>query len=282
MITKFKLFESFSEPLFKNESKLKDLLMKDEDFTKGEICYGITNIGYEEWNTHKEWRYDDMLRWITDEFGKVSRFCVLFSAYNGQVCNGGHVQYYDNGYASARSEGCFGNYEDCEKHDDMVELFNELDLDKLPLGQKAYDVMSKFEVDLDDEVEQCGNCGGNGEAQCDTCKGNGTVDCETCGGSGEDSEGEECTECNGNGNVDCDDCDGAGQEKCSECDGDGEYKTGNKVPDTKYWERLDSEWYEINEDFMKQLNAYLGELTLDGEKIGDIVELARQSKKYNV
>jgi len=272
-----KLFEHFSEYLFKNESKLKNLLMEDNDFIKGEICYAISNIGYTKWIAHKDWNYNTMLNWITNEFGKISRFCVAFSTYNGQVCNGGHVQYHDNGYASTNLK----TKDNCENHDEMVDLFSELKLDKLPLGQKVYDVISKFEVELDDEIEACSICGGGGEAECCECQGNGIIECKKCGGSGEDSEGEKCAECE-DGNIECQNCKGTGESVCDQCGGNGEYKTGEKIPDLNTWNRLDTEWYAINDDFMEKLNSYLGTLILDGEKISDLILLASEIKKYNL
>jgi hypothetical protein len=90
-------------------------------------------------------------------------------------------------------------------------------------------------TDLEEHVEECDNCGGDGSRtcalcdgsgtrECSNCDGSGTVECDECDGTGEiDSEdgSETCDECDGEGSYSCNDCAGEGSESCSECGGDG-------------------------------------------------------------
>lgn len=282
-INEFRIYENTQNPLFINQDKLKDLLLKNEDFAIGEVADAITDSAYVEWKNRNNWNYEDAVNWLQENFGNLPAFTMYLNSYNGQVCNGGHHQYFDNGYASANSRGFGAVYHDIDAHDNFVELFKILDISNiLPSGKKAYDVISKFELDLEDEIETCDNCSGNGQVDCSKCSGNGSIDCEECDGSGEDSEGGECSNCDGNGTIDCDECDGKGSEHCDECDGQGEIETGNQNPDTNVWELLDTQWYEINEEFMKEFDDYLKSLTLDGEKISELVDIAYATQAYKL
>jgi len=146
----------------------------------------------------------------------------------------------------------------------------------------VYDVISDFQLELDDDIEECGDCRGNGEIDCNYCDGNGKIECEECHGSGEDSEGEKCSNCDGDGDIECDECRGSGTERCGECNGEGQVNSGNKKPNTSGWDKLDDKWYEINDKFMEEFNDYLKSLTLDGEKMEDLIELADKTQKYNL
>ena len=279
-----KIYESHDEStLFFDEEGLKKILLKDKNFAKGEVYNAIMNIAYDEWQKHQNWTYDQTLSWINQNFGTLPFFITLFGSYDGQVCNGGHFQYYENGYASSDSHGFTGTYKDIEKHENLVEIFKELDLDSiLPSGKIVYDIISRFQLDLDDEIEVCSECDGNGTVDCTECDGNGSTDCKRCGGDGEDEDGEQCEECDGDGSIECEECKGNGYITCEDCDGKGEVETGYEVPDKSEWERLDTEWYKVNVKFINEFNEYLKTLTLEGEKISDLVELAEQSQKYNL
>lgn len=212
MIIKFKIYEKqFLKnlfPDFKNEKKMKSLLLADEDFSKGDVHQGIINIAYEE---YKHNTYDEFLSKIEEKYGQLTYFCILLSNYNAQVCNGGHLQYFDNRYASSGTK-LFGKNRNIDIHDDFVKLFKELEFDEiLPLGEKAYDVISNFDIDYFRDED------------------------------------------------------------------DEEYDI-NDDPLNK----LDDKWYDINEKLMEQFNDYLKRLTLDNNKISDLIEIAKQSKKFNI
>ena len=284
MITKIKIFENSSSSLFKNEHELKEILIKDEDFAKGEVHQAINNIMYDKWEKNNDWGYDNVVEWFSNKFGTLPEFCIYLGSYNGQVCDGGHHQYFDNGYASSESKGMWGSSKDTKKHDEFIHLFKELDLDKIEFGKEAYNIANRFELELDDEYETCSECGGSGDANCEDCNGYGTKECGSCGGSGEDSEDEDeyCSECGGDGEILCDTCSGDGSNRCEECDGSGEYVSEHDVPNTYLWEKLDSEWYKVNDSFMDSFDNYLKTLTLDGEKISDLVETSKETQNFNL
>jgi len=274
-----KIYENNNNLLFKNETKLKNELMFDKDFAKGDVHQGLVNIFYNNWKND----YDSTLEWVDETYGKLALFCMYLGSYNGQVCNGGHSQYFGNGYASLESRGFSGNYTDIDKHDNFVDLFKKLNFNNiLPLGKTVYNIISEFNLDLVEETEDCGSCNGTGQEECYECGGRCRVDCPECGGDGEYGDGEECGECDGNGQIDCPECDGEGDHRCDDCNGTGGYDTGHDMPDTSTWELLDKRWYKINEKFLDEFDAYLKSLTLDGTKIDKLVELSKNTQKFNI
>ena len=265
MITKFKIFENNNSKLFVNEKEIKSLLLNDEDFANDDVFQGIINIAYNKYRDNN-WSYTQFLEWVKENFGDLPLLCVQFGTYIGQIYNGGFVQYFYNGFASKNSQGVSGDYKDLEKHENLVQLFKELGMTKiLPTGQKAYNIMESFELQMTDDVENCGYCGGSGEEDCRECAGDGTFECDECYGSGKNDD-EDCDKCGGDGTLFCDECEGKGHFECENCDGAGEVSTEEK-PYTKDWDELDKKWVEISNDIIKELNNYIKSLTLDGEKI---------------
>ena len=277
-----KIYESYEPKLFIDEAELKKLLMKDKEFANGDVHQALLDIEHEEWQKH-DWSYDEILNWIDQNLGALPLLAMYLAEYNYQVGNGGHAQYFDNGYASSNSGGFGSNYKNIETHENFVELFKELDMPTiLPSGQKAYDIMSKFDLNLIDEIEECQECNGNGTVDCTKCDGDGHIDCPKCNGDGEDEDGNSCDNCDGNGAIDCEDCEGKGYVTCEECDGKGEEVAEEDVADRTGWDALDTKWYIIETQLMKEFDNYLKSLTLDGEKMVDLIELAAQTQKYNL
>ena len=84
----------------------------------------------EGWRPNRPWSHS-LLCWATKEtFGELAEFAVLIGKYNQQVCNGGHHQYWYNHYASDS-----GITEDIYLHTKLEELFEA------------------FIVDLENEIE---------------------------------------------------------------------------------------------------------------------------------
>ena len=102
---------------------------------------GILNLGYAEWQrNHPKWRYPDMVRWVQLMYGNFAYLCVLLGKYHQQVTNGGHMQYWDNGYGGDPSEN------DNHLHHDMLWLMLRMGITKMELGKKAHRVAKSFEV----------------------------------------------------------------------------------------------------------------------------------------
>jgi hypothetical protein len=128
---------------WKNEITATDI--KDND-----IHQAILNIMYNEWRTIKAISYEDMVRKFWGEYGDLAAFAVLIGKYNQQVCNGGHYQYFDNGYAGKNMD------QDISLHKVLIDLFpiellNEKDLFQNTIIQKVYTILNKFNVVLYDD-----------------------------------------------------------------------------------------------------------------------------------
>lgn len=280
MITKFKIFESdLNNNLFKNENELKELLIKDKYFAEGEIFQALVNIGYGEGRSHNE-----VVDWISDKFGELPVLCILLGIYASQVYNGGHYQYFDNGYASSGSFGTNGHYNDIENHEELVYLFETLGIvDLVKKGKEAFNVINNFELEFGDDIETCTNCGGSGTIECYDCGGSSEVNCVNCGGSGENADSDEdCGNCNGDGITPCETCDGEGETECEDCGGSGDYVGERDVIQTRTWDKLDEKWYDISEEFLEEFDKYVKGLNLDGEKISELIKFASTTKNYNL
>lgn len=186
------------------------------------------NVRIDKDDTREAWSYGDMLEDAREKFGELFYVLTMAGKYNQQVGNGGHIQYFDNGYADG--EGGFGSDHNPSNplHREMVKL---IETEILPRAcgeevepiQKALDIMKRFRVRVDLDRYH-------------------TESCEACGGSGnvEDGDGEE--------------------ERCGECDGSGEVEVENdergSVTNRDELDRLDSAWYEIDDDVMKAINSF--------------------------
>jgi len=82
----------------------------------------ILNVCYYKWQHEPEWTYSDMLDYAKETYGDIARFAVLVGKLNQQVCNGGFLQYFDNGYAAVDRTNAY----DFDLQDDLIEyLENE-------------------------------------------------------------------------------------------------------------------------------------------------------------
>jgi hypothetical protein len=89
--------------------------------------------------------------------------------------------------------------------------------------------MVLFQTEMQNHVDECDQCNGNGNMSCDVCDGSGRVECGECSGDGEvygdEGEGPQvCDDCDGEGEVECDNCEGHGDTTCDSCDGSGEFE----------------------------------------------------------
>ncbi len=257
----------------------------DTDSIKvGDFHQAILDVGYDAWNLNKLWSYNDMVEFVKSEYGDKFALLILLGKYNQQVGNGGHVQYFDNGYASVVSSGV-GDHKEVEQHEDMIDMFRKTsELFDIPEGKKIYDIMVEFGGVMEEFVsdERCGECDGDGEIEedCQSCNGDGTIldDCPECGGDGEieDDDGatEECSNCGGVGEVEieCEECGGTGtiSEYCENCDG-----SGYEEKDSISLSRLDDMYYKID-DWEDILNDF-------SEKIlKDKYPVEMKANKYNL
>lgn len=115
----------------------------------------ILDILYAHWDEEKGCTYLEFLELIQDKYGKFAKFLVLAQNYNYQVENGGHMQYFDNGYASEGS-GVFSDHDpEIPLHKEFLNLFETFGFNQTEIGKKVFDISSKFAVKICfDEDEQ--------------------------------------------------------------------------------------------------------------------------------
>lgn len=274
--------ENINQNLFKNKELLFNSLIQDNDFANGDIYQGLVNVFFKEWNNNES--YDDVCKKIENKYGKFAKFLLQFGMYNAQVNNGGHSQYYDNGYASYGSTGFGQTYGNIDLHYDLYILFKKFNFDDiLTNGKELGNILSRFELDMVKDDDNCWECDGEGHINCDSCNGDSEIECEECGGTGQNDENnEDCSNCVGEGYISCDKCRGEGKETCPECDGSGFIESDEEYPETFEWGALDKLFYSIGENVMEEIENYLKNLTLKGEKIKDIAKIAKEKNKYNI
>ena len=104
--------------------------------SNNDIHQAIMNVAYNSYNSYlgelnsklKEenrpqvrWFYSGLCEWTRFQLGDLAEFAVLIGKYNQQVENGGHEQYWFNGYASID-----GRYKDLYLHMDLIEYLEVL------------------------------------------------------------------------------------------------------------------------------------------------------------
>jgi|GEM_PF-6864460 len=208
---------------------LRQKIVNDDDYKNGDVHQAILNVAYDDWqNNDKMQGYRDMIEHTHVTYGPLAAFAVLAGKHNQQVENGGHAQYFDNGYAGGDGPGGRKDESDTELHQMLIEFANQYNISSLSGGSDALEIYNEWKPSQSD----CDECGGNGHYE---------EDCPDCHGQGMDDEGETCEYCDGSG-VD--------QGECSQCWGSGE---GEVTGEADY---LDSAWYKLNGPYMKALNSF--------------------------
>lgn len=102
----------------------------------------ILDVAYNHWKEVGGSMLENLL-WVQETYGDLARFAVQMGKYNQQVQNGGHAQYYFNGYAAAHSDGCDSEHNDTELHDWMLDFMLEDEhLKKLKLTKTVHEIAS--------------------------------------------------------------------------------------------------------------------------------------------
>jgi len=216
-----------------------------------DVWHILTEMGYKEWQNDESDvnTLTDMTDFAREKYGELVEFAILLRNYIGQVNNGGHSQYYSNGYAGSGGGGFSNHGDDMTNHHRLIELYLEL---KDDVGEKEWykpllDIMEDFDIELDDEryeEGQCEDCN-YGQKECEECYGSGSVE-------GEDEDGE-CGSCGGQGSTECDYCDGSGNTEY-----DNENYNEPTYQTIELWKSLDSRLYDLDNkvDFDKVFNEY--------------------------
>ena len=191
-----------------------------ESLGKGEFHQAILDVGYSKWQEQTRWDYRAMLEHTEKTYGVAAKLFILLGKYNQQVNNGGHSQYYANGYGDGA--GGFGDDHDADNplHQEMIALFKKLRLQSLPSGAKLLAILEEFKVETDEEREI-------------------QESCDACGGSGEDGEHGKCP-----------DCGGAGENTVG-----NPYFGG--IENSSELHALDHRYYEISDPWMEELENHI-------------------------
>lgn len=114
----------------------------------------LMDLGYREWQKpeNRKWCYRDMVEWAGETYGEVVKLFILLGAANYQICNGGFLQYFDNGYASGEG-GCHHHDEDILLHKEMLALIGGYGLHLSEIGLEVYAILAAFRIVRDDESE---------------------------------------------------------------------------------------------------------------------------------
>lgn len=112
-------------------------IIREEDCTiRHDYHQTILNIGY-EWLQrveNKNMSYLNMIDYMAETYGEIFAGFILVGKYNQQVCNGGHFQYYDNGYASGEMN--FRNYNfNHPLHQRMIKWFIKINRNNASLPE---------------------------------------------------------------------------------------------------------------------------------------------------
>jgi len=282
-------FIDFNRKIFETKEECPFLFTNSS--TDGEFHQSILDVGYNWWqdNSSDVKSYDDMIYKMEREFGYKFALLILLGKYNQQVGNGGHIQYFDNGYASVDG-GSFGEHKDIELHNQMIEWFKKAGLDDTNTGKNIYDIMLEsgeiFE-DMTGDDEMCDECNGDGEIEedCYECGGSGQIldNCPECDGEGE-IDGKECSECGGSGEfeIDCPECGGDGRvyNQCEYCGGSGEINPAESY--SGELNRLDDKYYKFD-DWEDILNKFAKDIIIEKyPEEWEKFKIRREAGKYSI
>jgi len=113
----------------------------------------LMDLGYRQWQKpeNRKWCYRDMVEWSGETYGEVVKLFILLGAANYQICNGGFLQYFDNGHASGE-RGCFHPHdEDILLHKEMLALAGKYGLHQSETGSETYAVLAALRIALNDD-----------------------------------------------------------------------------------------------------------------------------------
>ena len=129
-----------------NLNQLLPELENNENLKAGDCHQAILDVCYDHWNKdeNKGWSYVDMANFARFRFGDLIQFLLLAGKYNQQITNGGHCQYYENGYASGKDGYEPRRVDTNSLHHEMMTRFKELKLDQHPIGKEVFKIQERF------------------------------------------------------------------------------------------------------------------------------------------
>lgn len=237
----------------------------------------VLNLGYTEWQRPERentWGFADMTSWMEENFGNEAALITMLGKFNQQVCNGGIIQWLDNGYASdnrGRKRQRWGSASpemDLSLLDWMINDLENSALVRLPHGHEILQILVSIQNEIEDASGPCDHCHNHRYVKCDTCGGYGKADdetCDACEGEGE-IDGAPCENCGGKGYVDsngeCEECGGEGEVPCPDCNEDGQLEMDAREGSLNNlnFDRLERVYYSINDAWEQEITGYLRSL----------------------
>ncbi|WP_295021137.1 hypothetical protein [Sulfurimonas sp.] len=130
-----------------SEQLKEAVLQRTDDIEEDGYHQVILNIMYEHWQDNAG-SYKDTLEWYKNEYGELAQFAILIGKYNQQVCNGGHIQYFDNGYADGKSGFAKQHDPDSPLHQTLTVLFSQSGL-RDNTSTAVFNILQEFRIALD-------------------------------------------------------------------------------------------------------------------------------------
>lgn len=142
---------------------IKEWELEKEENDAIDYHQSILNIGYHWWQAQEGCTYYEMVKAVSLKYGFFFGGLILIGKYNQQVCNGGHNQYYENGYADG-SGSCWGTNKNFNHplHKDLIKWVEIIITEKngsickedLVILNQLLDILKEFmKIDIDTEEE---------------------------------------------------------------------------------------------------------------------------------
>jgi hypothetical protein len=114
----------------------------------------LIDLGYREWQKpeNRNWSYGEMVEQAGETYGEFVKLLILLGACHHQVCNGGWIQYFDNGYASEAGRG--RDSDDITLHQGILALFTRYGIHQTRTGAEVYPILREFRVVIGDVEEE--------------------------------------------------------------------------------------------------------------------------------
>jgi len=126
-----------------NRERIRQDLTFNPDMS---LHQAFMDLAYDGWNQGgaEHWSYQDMLNNARYVYGEIVEMAVMLGNYNYQVENGGHMQYFDNGYASEGKDPYADK--DCMMVSRLITLMDKHGIAKTELGKKVRELLCEFQV----------------------------------------------------------------------------------------------------------------------------------------
>ncbi len=103
----------------------------------------LVDLGYDEWQK-QDWSFEDMIQYCKLKYGEIVELAILTGKYHQQVLNGGHFQYFDNGYSGTHDERYREYDHGVPLTQRMRALLEKYELVNTDYGKKVHSIIVDF------------------------------------------------------------------------------------------------------------------------------------------